>query len=280
MSGRHTQIYMTTSSDGAGSDLAETVQALLGLTLDDVRLLSDRAVADAAGLWARHAALRAAATPPVSAGGVAVPAGHNGGPACALALLDDARGGEESLALADARVGLLLDAGRHTDAVAAARARLARKEALTARLCLARALLNVGAVDEAADAAAAMLEAAPEKVTPLYAAGLVALARHRPDEARAYFERLLQLHADSPTGLRGLARVALAEGDAAAALDLAVQVLDRYAEAPPDLVREAQLYAARLHDEALQASARRRLDEVLAASRDAQAAREAALPER
>src|SRR2546423_14742482 len=80
MSGRHTQIYMTTSSDGAGSDLAETVQALLGLTLDDVRLLSDRAVADAAGLLARHAALRAAATPPAPAGGGAGPPGPNGGP--------------------------------------------------------------------------------------------------------------------------------------------------------------------------------------------------------
>src|SRR5947209_649166 len=215
MSGRHTTIYTTTSSDGAESDLAKTVQALLGLTLDDVRLLSDRAVAAGAGLLARH-----------------------GGPACALALLDAVRGGEESVTLADERVGLLLDAGRHTDAVAAARARLARKESLTARLCLARALLNAGAVDAAADAAATMLEAAPEKVTPLYAAGLVALARHRPDEARAYFERLLQLHAHSPTGLRGLARVALAEGDAAAALDLALQALDHYAEAPPDLVRE------------------------------------------
>src|SRR5436309_4998886 len=192
MSGRHTQIYMTTSSDGAGSDLAETVQALLGLTLDDVRLLSDRAVADAAGLLALHAALRAAATPSAPAGGVAVPAGHNGGPACALALLDAARGIEESLALADARVGLLLDAGRHTDAVAAARARLARKESLTARLCLARALLNAGAVDEAADAAATMLEAAPDKVSPLNAAGLVALARHRTGEARAYYARLLR----------------------------------------------------------------------------------------
>src|SRR5919204_559806 len=187
---------MTTSSEDAGSDLAETVQALLGLTLDDVRLLSDRAIADAADLLARH-----------------------GGPACALALLDAAHRGEESLTLADARVGLLLDAGRHTDAVAAARARLARKESLGARLCLARALLNTGAVDEAADVAATMLEAAPDKVTPLYAAGLVALARHRTGEARAYFERLLQLHAHSPTGLRGLARVALAEGDAAAAPD-------------------------------------------------------------
>src|ERR671932_707989 len=242
MSSRHTSIYMTTSSRGAGSDLAETVQALLGLTLDDVRLLSDRAVADAAGLLARHAALR----------------------------------GEESLTLADARVGLLLDAGRHTDAVAAARARLARKESLGARLCLARALLNAGAVDEAADVAATMLEAAAEKVTPLYAAGLVALARHRTGEARAHFERLLQLHAHSPTGLRGLARVALAEGDAAVALDFALQALDRYAEAPPDLVREVQLYAARLHDEELQAAARRRIDAALAARREAQAGREAA----
>src|SRR5437588_11423220 len=128
MSGRHTQIYTTTSSDGAESDLAKTVQALLGLTLDDVRLLSDRAVAEGAGLLARH-----------------------GGPACALALLDAARGDEESLTLADERVGLLLDAGRHTDAVAAARARLARKEALTARLCLARAHLKAGAVHEVAE---------------------------------------------------------------------------------------------------------------------------------
>src|SRR2546430_183593 len=149
MSGRHTQIYMTTSSDGAESDLAKTVQALLGLTLDDIRLLSDRAVAEGAGLLARH-----------------------GGPACALALLDAGRGG-----------------------------------------------------------------------------------------------------ADSPTGLRGLARVALAEGDVAAALALAVQALDRYAEAPLDLVREAQLYAARLHDEALQASARRHIDEVLAAREAALRAR-------
>src|SRR5438105_2753939 len=257
MSDRHTTIYTTTSSDGAESDLAKTVQALLGLTLDDVRLLSDRAVAEGAGLLARH-----------------------GGPACALALLDAVRGGEESLTLADERVGLLLDAGRHTEAVAAARARLARKESLSARLGLARALLNTGAVDAAADAAATMLEAAPEKVTPLYAAGLVALARHRTDEARAYFERLLQLHAHSPTGLRGLARVALAEGDAAAALDLALQALDHYAEAPPDLVREVQLYTARLHDEELQAATRRRIDAALAASRDAQAAREAALRER
>src|SRR5919204_36184 len=248
---------MTTSSEDAGSDLAETVQALLGLTLDDVRLLSDRAIADAADLLARH-----------------------GGPACALALLDAAHRGEESLTLADARVSLLLEAGRHTEAVAAARARLARKESLAARLCLARALLNAGAVDEAADAAATMLEAAPEKVTPLYAAGLVALARQRTGEARAYFQRLLQLHADSPTGLRGLARVALAEGDAGAALELAVQALDGYAEAPPDLVREVQLYAARLHDEELGASARRRIDAALAASRDAQAAREAAVRER
>src|SRR5205807_8488006 len=106
------------------------------------------------------------------------------------------------------------------------------------------------------------------------AAGLVSLARRRIDEARAHFERLLQLHADSPTGLRGLARVALAEGDAAAALDLAGQALDHYAEAPSDLVREVRLYAARLHDEELRASARRRIDEALAASRDAQAARE------
>ncbi|HTD80112.1 MAG TPA: DEAD/DEAH box helicase, partial [Chloroflexota bacterium] len=248
---------MTTFSDGARSDLAEIVQALLGLTLDDIRLLSDRAVAAGAGLLARH-----------------------GGPACALALLDAVRGGEESVTLADERVGLLLDAGRHTDAVAAARARLARKESLTARLCLARALLNAGAVDAAADAVATMLEAAPEKVTPLYAAGLVALARHRTGEARAYFERLLQLHAHSPTGLRGLARVALAEGDAAAALDLALQALDHYAEAPPDLVREVQLYTARLHDGEVQASTRRRIDAALAASRDAQAAREAALRER
>src|SRR4051794_30770892 len=109
MSGRHTQIYMTTSSDGAESDLAKTVQALLGFTLDDVRLLSDRSVADVAGLLARH-----------------------GGPTCALALLDAVCGGEESLTLADERVRLLLDAGRHTEAVAAARARLARKESLSA----------------------------------------------------------------------------------------------------------------------------------------------------
>src|SRR5919108_1509502 len=109
MSSRHTSIYMTTSSRGAGNDLAATVQALLGLTLDEVRLLSDRAIADAAGLLARHAALHAAATPPAGAGGVAVPTAHNGGPACALALLDAARGGEESLALADVRVGLLLE---------------------------------------------------------------------------------------------------------------------------------------------------------------------------
>ena len=45
-------------------------------------------------------------------------------------------------------------------------------------------------------------------------------------------------------------------------------------------MREVQWYAARLHDEELQASARRRIDEALAASRDAQAAREAALRER
>src|SRR5207244_12688895 len=96
-------------------DLEWTLQALVGRTVDDVRLLSDRAIAEGAGLLARH-----------------------GGPACALALLDAARGGEESLTLADERVRLLLDAGRHTDAVAAARARLARKESLVARLCLAR----------------------------------------------------------------------------------------------------------------------------------------------
>jgi hypothetical protein len=105
---------MATSSEDAESDLAETVQALLSLTLDDVRLLSDRAIADAAGLLARHAARSAAATPPAGAGGAAVPAEHNGGPACALALLDAARGGEESLMLADERVRLLLEAGRNT----------------------------------------------------------------------------------------------------------------------------------------------------------------------
>src|SRR5205085_4350286 len=75
-------------------------------------------------------------------------------------------------------------------------------------------------------------------------------------------------HTDSPTGLRGLARVALAEGDAAAALDLAGRALERYAEPPPDLVREVRLYAARLHDEERKAEARRRIDEALAA-RDA-----------
>ncbi len=244
-----------TATTATVHELDAALQRRLDLTLDDVSLLPERAVADAASVLARHL-----------------------GPAAALALLDAVRAaaaGEESLTLADERARLLMEAGRHDEAVAAARARLARKESLLAQAQLARALLNIGALDEAAAVADAMVASAPEKVTPLYISGLVALARRQAAVARAHFERLLQLHENSPTGLRGLARVALAEGDAATALDLAGQALDGYSEAPPDLLRELQLYAERLGG-AEGAAAGRRAEELWAARDEAIRARLAA----
>lgn len=241
---------MTTVHESMSPAVDEMAWRLLGLTLGELQLLPDRSIIGATALLARQA-------------------GVDG----ALALLDAVSGGAESATLAGERVRLLLEAGRLDAAVTAARDNLARKESLTVRGLLVRALLNTGALDDAEVAARAMLDSAPENVTPLYAAGLVALARHDSATARAHFERLLQLHEDSPTGLRGLARVALAEGDAATALDLAGQALDRYSavEAPPDLVRELALYAERIDDHERAALARRRADELLAA-------RDAALP--
>ena len=241
MNGEHTHYHMADTSSVAPTALDGLLLSLLGLTLADLNDLPERLVVDAVGQVARHA-----------------------GADQALLLLD-ARNGEESLTVADQRVRLLLDVGRREEAVAAARDRLARKDSLPAKAQLARALLNAGAVDAAAQVADAMLEVAPDKVTPLYIAGLVALARRHTSEARSYFERLLQLHEDSPTGLRGLARVALAEGDPVAALDLAGQALDRYSEPPTDLVRELQLYAARCGNEEPALLAARRAEETLAA---------------
>lgn len=225
-------------------------QEHLGLALDELCLLPERTIADAAGLLARRA-----------------------GPQSALALLDALRDGEESLTLADERTRLLIEAGRRDDAVAAARARAARKESLLSQSELARALLNARALDEAAQVAEAMLAAGPEKVLPHYIAGLVALAHQHPAEARDSFERLLQLHENSPMGLRGLARVAMAEGDTVAALDLAGQALDSYAEAPSDLVRELQFYAERLYDPDQASRVQRRAAEALAALDEAVRAR-------
>src|SRR5579864_751389 len=112
---------MATPLDCNAIAIEATVHEALGLTVDDLRLLPERAIADATGLLARHA-----------------------GPLRAMALLDALRDGEESLTLADERTRLLLEAGHHDAAVAAARERLARKESLLARrnwrvLCSMRA---------------------------------------------------------------------------------------------------------------------------------------------
>src|SRR5579885_3820216 len=98
------------SIDGRPPDIGTLVQDLLGVDLGQLRLLPERVVADAAGLVARHA-----------------------GPSAALALLDALQEGEESLTLADERTRLLLEAGRHEEAVANARARRERKDSLLAQ---------------------------------------------------------------------------------------------------------------------------------------------------
>ena len=222
--------------------LDDALQTLLGLTRDDLRLLTDRSVASVAALLARRA-----------------------GTPCALAALDAARDGGEGLTLADERVRLLLEHGRYEEAAAAARARLDFKESLLAQSHLARALLNTGDPDGASEVAAAMLDAAPERITSLYIAGLVALARRNNAEARARFERLVELHEESPSGPRGLARLALAEGDPAGAFELAARTLDDATIPPADLLRELALYAGRITDGARADEARRRIDAATAA---------------
>lgn len=244
------------SIDGRPPDIGTLVQDLLGVDLGQLRLLPERVVADAAGLVARHA-----------------------GPSAALALLDALQEGEESLTLADERTRLLLEAGRHEEAVANARVRRERKDSLLAQSELARDLLNARAVDEAVALAAGMVSQAPEALRSLYVAGLVALARHRIDEARACFEKVLELY-NSPLGLRGLARIAQVQGDAATALDLAEQALDQYPEAPPDLVRELLFYADRLPDSDAAARARRRAEAALSALDEAVRGRVAAALDR
>ena len=225
--------------------LDDALQRLVGLTRDDMRLLTDRSVVSVATLLARRA-----------------------GAACALAALDAARGDGEGLALADERVRLLLEDGRYDEAAAAARVRLARQHSLSAQSYLARALLNLSDLQGAADVAAAMLAVASDRITPLYIAGLVALARRRDDEARGHFERLVELHDESPSGPRGLARLALAAGDPARAFDLTAGTLDEATIAPADLLRELALYASRISDPTRADEARRRVAAATAA-RDA-----------
>jgi len=239
------------------NSLDDTLQSLLGLTREDLRVLGDRSVVSVVNLLARRA-------------------GH----ACALAALDAARASredEEGLTLADERARLLLEDGRYDEATAAARARLSRKESLIAQSYLARALLNAGDIDGATEMAAAMLDAAPERITSLYIAGLVALAGRRNDEARAHFDRLVELHEESPSGPRGLARLALAEGDPAAAFELARRALDDATIAPADLLRELALYAGRMPDPAQADDARRRIDAAVAARETALAERDETL---
>ena len=225
--------------------LDDALQRLLGLARDDLRLLTDRSVVSVASLLARRA-----------------------GAACALASLDAARGDGEGLTLADERVCLLLEDGRYDEAAASARVRLTRQHSLSAQSYLARALLNLGDLQGAADVTAAMLAVASDRVTPLYIAGLVALARRQDDLARGHFERLVELHGESPSGPRGLARLALAAGDPARAFELAVGTLDEATIAPADLLRELALYAGRLPDPAHADDARQRVA-AAAAVRDA-----------
>ncbi len=225
--------------------LDDALQRLLGLTRDDLRLLTDRSVVSMASLLARRA-----------------------GAMCALTALDAARGDDEGLTLADERVRLLLEDGRYDEAAAAARVRLARQHSLSTQSYLARALLNLGDLQGAADVAAAMLAVASDRVTSLYIAGLVALARQRDDEARGHFERLVELHDESPSGPRGLARLALAAGDPARAFELTVGTLDEATIAPADLLRELALYAGRIPDPTRADDARRRVA-AAAAARDA-----------
>jgi len=225
--------------------LDDALQRLLGLTRDDLRLLTDRSVVSVASLLARRA-----------------------GAACALAALDAARGADEGLTLADERVRLLLEDGRYDEAAAAARVRLARQHSLSVQSYLARALLNLGDLQGAADVAAAMLAVASDRVTSLYIAGLVALARRQDDLARGHFERLVELHEESPAGPRGLARLALVAGDPARAFDLTMGTLDEATIAPADLLRELALYAGRLPDPIHADDARRRIV-AAAAARDA-----------
>lgn len=235
------------------TSLDDALHTVLGLARDDLRLLTDRSVATVVTLLARRAGTSRALD--------ALDAAHDG--------LE----GEEGLALVDERARLLLEDGRYEEAAAAARARLARKESLAARGYLARALLNKGDLDGAEEIVAAMLAAAPERITSLYSAGLVALARKRDDLARAHFERLITLHEESPSGPRGLARLALAEGDPAAAFELAARALDDATIPPADLLRELALYMTRMPIGTDAENARRRLD---AATR----MREVALAER
>ena len=225
--------------------LDDALQRLLGLARDDLRLLTDRSVVSVASLLARRA-----------------------GAACALASLDAARGDGEGLTLADERVCLLLEDGRYDEAAASARVRLTRQHSLSAQSYLARALLNLGDLQGAADVTAAMLAVASDRVTPLYIAGLVALARRQDDLARGHFERLVELHGESPSGPRGLARLARAAGDPARAFELAVGTLDEATIAPADLLRELALYAGRLPDPAHADDARQRVA-AAAAVRDA-----------
>jgi len=237
----------------------DTARRLLGLTLDDLTLVSDRTLVGAAALVAREA-----------------------GPPIALDLLDVVQEGArpvEGPLVADERVRLLLEAERYGEAAAAARERLARAESLIVRGYLARALLNSGESRAAAEVAAAMLAAAPDKITSLYVAGLVALSIHRPDEARAHFELLSELHADSPAGPRGLARLALLAGDPTAAFDLARRALECYTAVlpPPDLVRELEAYASRITDGARAEEARRYVEEAAAARAGSQARRDESL---
>jgi len=234
--------------------LDDALQRLLGLTRDDLRLLTDRSVVSVASLLARRA-----------------------GAACALAALDAARGDGEGLTLADERVRLLLEDGRYDEAAATARVRLARQHSLSAQSYLARALLNLGDLQGAADVAAAMLAVASDRVTPLYIAGLVALARRQDDLARGHFERLVELHEESPAGPRGLARLALAAGDPARAFDLTIGTLDEATIAPADLLRELALYAGRLPDPTRADDARRRVAAAAAARDSALDARDETL---
>ncbi len=247
----------TMASDGPGSD--DSLRRLTGLTLEQVRLLPERSAAEVAGLIARRIGLDTA-----------------------LQLLDTLRAGEERLTLAALQVELLIDTGRYGEAVVVARACLERRESLSVRGHLVRALLNEGALDEAADIVAMLLDAEPERVTSLQSAGLVALKQRDLAAATAHFERLLELHPDSPTGLRGLARVAQAAGDSDRALRLAVQAMDHYGDqrAPADLAREVAHYAGRVADPARAAEARQRAERVQAMQEAALAEREGSLPAR
>jgi len=247
----------TTASDGLESD--DNLRRLTGLTLEQARLLPERSAAEVAALIARRVGLDPA-----------------------LHLLDTLRAGGERLTLAAAQVELLIDAGRYGEAVAVARACLERRESLSVRGHLVRALLNQGAIDEAADIAAMLLDAEPERVTALQSAGLVALKQRDLAAATARFERLLELHPDSPTGLRGLARVAQAEGDADRALRLALQAMDHYGDqrVPVDLAREVARYAGHIADPTRAAAAQQRAERVQVMHEAALAERETSLPDR